>query len=136
MSDIGYNADALIVNLDGDPFIAVDSKSITLVRAPVEVPTDDSKGWMVILPRPGRREVNASIEFVVTSENVAFLVDEWAGSVNSDITITLPDGRIMSAEHGFFMGDVEMSGEEDGHVAGTGTLRSSGEVTVDAAPIS
>lgn len=133
MSEQGYNGWDMVVNLGGTPLAAINTKSATLARSGVEVPTDDSKGWMVILPRPGRREVNTSIEGVVTSENVQVLTDEWEGDVLSEITIDLPDGRTMEAEHGFFMGDLEISGEEDGHVAFTGQLRSSGKVTISPA---
>ena len=134
MSTVGYNGRDLTVELDGTVIAAINTKSATLTREGVEVPTDDSDGWMRILPTPGRREVNTSIEGVVTSDNVEILTDEWAGNVLSEITINLPDGRTMSAEDGFFMGDLELSGDEDGHVAFTAELRSSGEVTISAAP--
>lgn len=132
MSAIGYNGDALIVKLGSTVIAAISTKSVGMARSPVEVPTDDSNGWMVILPRPGRREVNTSIEGVVTSENVEILTDEWEGNTLSTIEIELPDGRTMTAAEGFFLGDLEFSGEEAAHVAFTGSLRSSGKVTIAA----
>lgn len=134
MSTIGYNGDALIVKLAGTAIAAISTKSVTMTRTGVEVPTDDSKGWMRILPRPGRREVNTPIEGVVTTDNVQLLTDEWEDNVLSEITIDLPDGRVMTAEDGFFMGDLEFAGEEAGHVAFTGQFRSSGVVTIAAGP--
>lgn len=130
MSTAGYNGRDMTVELDGDVIAAINTKSVTMTRTGVEVPTDDSDGWMRILPTPGRREVNTPIEGVVTSENVSILTDEWEGNVLSDIAVNLPDGRQMTAADGFFMGDLELSGEEDGFVAFTAQFRSSGEVTI------
>lgn len=133
MSTAGYNGRDMTVDLDGTTIAAISTKSVTMARTGVEVPTDDSDGWMRILPTPGRREVNTPIEGVVTSDNISILTDEWEGNVLSDITINLPDGRTMTAADGFFMGDLELSGDEDGFVAFTAQLRSSGEVTIAAA---
>ena len=130
MSTKGYNGRDFKVELDGTLIAAIQTKSTTMNREAVDVTTDDSDGWRTLLPEPGVRSVDQSIEGVVTSANVSVITDEWEGNVLSDITIVGPDGREMTAADGFFLGNVEMSGEQDGHVAFTAELQSSGEVTI------
>ena len=133
MSAQGYNGFDMTIEIASSVIAGINAKTIQMGRQGVEVPTDGSEGWMVILPTPGRRNVDCPVEGVVTSDNVAVLVDQWVGDVNATATIKLPDGRTMTAAHGFFMQDLEYSGPEDGHIAFSCTLRSSGKVTVAAA---
>lgn len=130
MSTKGYNGRDFYVELDDTRIAAISTKSTTMNREAVDVTTDDSDGWRTLLPYPGVRSVDQSIEGVATSENWELITDEWVGNVLSQITIVGPDGREMSAADGFFLGNVEMSGEQDGHVAFTAELQSSGEVTI------
>lgn len=130
----GYNGRAFKIRLNGTVIAAVQSKTVTRAREGVDVTNDDSNGWRIILPDPAVRSVDVSTEGVCTSENFDFIYDEWAGTVNSDIDILNPDGSVESAEFGFFIGNVENSGSNDGHVAFTASFQSSGEVTKTPAP--
>lgn len=133
-----YNGRALLVQLDdtGTPttIAAIQSKTLTHNRAPVDVTTDDDDGWRRLLPDPASRSIDASIEGVVTDVNFENIISEWEGNVFSDITIQYPNGDTATAEDGFFLGNVEISGEQDGHVAFTAELQSSGPVTRTPAP--
>lgn len=133
MSTVGYNGNAVVVELDGDPIAAITAANTNFVRTPVEVPRFTDDGWMRLLPRPGRREVNTTIEGVVTEDNLAVLLNEWSGNVLQDVTLTMPDGSTVSAADGFFLGDVEFAAPEDGFVSFSSSLRSSGVVTVTPA---
>lgn len=133
MSTIGYNGRDLYVQLDDVTIAAITSKSITNARDPVDVTTDDSNGFRVILPEPGLRYVDASIEGVATSANMALIRAEWEGNVNSDITIVNEDGSTMTAANGFFLGSLEITGESAGAVTFTATLMSSGAITITPA---
>lgn len=133
MSIIGYNGRDFTVELNGATIAAVSSKTKTLSRSPVDVTTDDSDGWRTLLPFPGNRFVDVSVEGVATSANYQILLDEWAGTVNSTVVIRNANGSSMSAANGFFLGNVEFSGEQDAHVAFTAQLQSSGAVTITPA---
>jgi predicted secreted protein len=134
MSVIGYNGRDFKVLLDDEIIAGIGSKTFTHAREAVDVTTDDSNGWRVLLPNPGVRSVDASIEGVATTENYQLILAEWAGVVNSAITLQNGDGSTMEAEYGFFLGSIEFSGEKDGHIAFSATLQSSGEVTITPAP--
>jgi predicted secreted protein len=135
MSTIGYNArGTFTVLLDDTVIAAISSKSFTHAREPIDTTNDDSDGWRVLLPIPGVRSVDASIEGVATIDNYQILLAEWSGVVNSDVTLRNADGSTMEAEYGFFLGSLEFSGEKDGHVAFTASIQSSGEITITPAP--
>lgn len=134
MSEIGYNGRVFTIKLDDVKIAAVQSKTATHAREAVDVTNDDSNGWRVLLPNPGVRSMDVSIEGVATEDNYQVILDEWAGIVNSAITIEHADGSTATAQHGFFLGNVEISGTNDGHVAFTASLQSSGVVTITPAP--
>lgn len=133
MSTIGYNGRDIYAALDGDAIAAIASTNFTMNRTAVDVTTRDASGWTTLLPDPGNRNVNATIEGVATEDNYQLILDEWAGQVNSDITLHNGDGSTMEAANGFFLGNVTITGEQDGHVAFTAELQSSGAVTITAA---
>ena len=134
MSDIGFNGRSFKVKLDGVVIAAVQSKTATHAREGIDVTTDDSNGWRTLLPDPGVRSMDVSVEGVATDENYQIIQDEWAGIVNSSITIEYGDGSTATAEHGFFLGSVDFKGSNDGHIGFTAALQSSGEVTITPAP--
>lgn len=134
MSAQGYNArGTFAVLLDDTVIAAVDSKSFTMNREGIDTTNDDSNGWRVLLPTPGSRSVDASIEGVATTANYSVIRDEWAGVVNSAITLRNGDGTTMEAEFGFFLGSLEYSGEKDGYISFSASLQSSGAVTISPA---
>lgn len=134
MSAIGYNGRVFKIKLNGALIAAVQSKTVTHAREAVDTTNDDSDGWRVLLPNPGVRSVDVSVEGVATEDNYQIILDEWAGTANSTVTIEHADGSTATAEYGFFLGNVELSGSNDAHVAFTASLQSSGEVTITPAP--
>lgn len=134
MSTVGYNGRQVVVNLDASPIAAIQSKTLTHARGAVDVTTDDDDGWRRLLPEPASRSIDASVEGVVTANNQNTLLDEWAGNVMSTIELVYPDGRTATAADGFFLGNVEITGEQDGHAAFTAQLQSSGAVTLSVVP--
>jgi predicted secreted protein len=134
MSEIGYNGRVFKIKLGATVIAAVQSKTATHAREGVDVTNDDSNGWRILLPDPGVRSMDVSIEGVATEDNYQVILDEWLGIVNSNITIQHADGSTATAQYGFFLGSVEFSGSNDGHVAFTASLQSSGEVTITPAP--
>lgn len=129
MSDIGYNGRKLNILKGGTKIAAVMSKTVTHNREPVEVTNDDSDGNRTVLPDPGLRSIDVSVNGVTTSENYQDFLTTWNGKTLSDITIQHADGSTEEAEEGFFLGNLEFSGEHNGHVAFTASLMSSGPVT-------
>lgn len=129
----GYSGRRFYLNLDAVRIAAVRTKGGTFTREPIDTTTDDDDGWRELLGEPGRRSVDANIAGVMTDANALALITEWEGVVNSNITLVLPDGRTVTAAEGFFLGNLEYSGEETGPVTFSATLQSSGEVTISPA---
>lgn len=133
MSTIGYNGRAFTVLLNGEPIAAINNKTATMNKEAVDVTNDDSDGFRVLLPNPGVKSVDVSVEGVATSENYAILNAAWFGGELLDITVVHADGSTMEAEHGFFFGNLEMGGETAGYVSFTTQLQSSGPIAFTAA---
>ena len=134
MSAQGYNGRDFEIHLDDTKLAAVTTKSATRGREAVNVTTDDDDGNRRLLPKPGSRSLDVSVEGVVTSGNWPTLraladSDEFAA-----ITIVNPDGSEEEAEDGFFLSSLEWEGEQDGHVGFTLELQSSGPITITAPP--
>lgn len=129
-----YNGRALLVKTDasGSPAViaAVQSKTITHNRSAVDVTSDDDDGWRRLLPDPASRSMDVSVEGVYSDENSEKLLGDWEGNAFTDITVEYPDGSSAEAEDGFFLSNLEISGEQDGNTAFTAELQSSGPVTV------
>lgn len=113
---------------------AVRTKSATRAREPVDVTNDDDNGNRTLLPEPGLRSVDVQVEGVASAANYAWMLQEWNGNVMSDIFIQNADGSKEEAADGFFMGNLEHSGESAGDVAFTATFMSSGAITLTPAP--
>jgi len=132
MSELGYNGRALKIRKDGQVIAAVRTKTATHAREPVDVTNDDSDSNRVVLPDPAMRSLDASVQGVATSNNYQEFLEDWNGETLLDITIENPDGSIEEAEHGFFLGNLEFTGEYNGAVTFTAQLMSSGALTVTA----
>ena len=128
MSVVGYNGRHLKILKDGVAIAAVRTKTMALGRTPIDVTNDDSDGYQILLPAPGMRSANISVEGVATVNNYQAFLADWEADAFLDVTVQHPDGTSMEAEHGFFLGNIEMSGEHDGYVAFTAELQSSGPV--------
>lgn len=132
MSTIGYNGRSLKIRLDGVVIAAVRTKTVTHNREPVDTTNDDSDSNRTLLPVPASRSLDVQIEGVATSDNYQDFLANWNGNTLKDVSIENPDGSIEEAEHGFFLGNLENSGEHDGHVAFSAQLMSSGAMTLTA----
>lgn len=130
MSEVGYNGRDFEIHLDGDKIAAVTTKSATRNREAVDVTTDDDDGNRRLLPKPGSRSLDVSVEGVVTSENWSDLRGLADSDEFADITLVNPDGTEEDAEDGFFLSNLEWQGEQDGRVAFTVELQSSGPITI------
>lgn len=134
MSAKGYNGRDFEIHLDGTKIAAVTTKSATRGREAVDVTTDDDDGSRRLLPKPGSRSLDVSVEGVVTSNNWTTLRGLADSDTFADITIVNPDGSEETAEDGFFLSSLEWEGEQDGRVGFTLELQSSGPITITAAP--
>lgn len=134
MSDIGFNGRDFTILLNGTKIAALQSKTFTFAREAVDTTNDDSDGYRILLADPGVRSIDCSAEGVATDDNFELMLTEWAGSANSAITLQAPNGQTITAEYGFFLGNLEMTGAHDGYVAFTASLQSSGPITITPAP--
>lgn len=134
MSTVGYNGRDFVIQLAGTKIAAVTTKSATRGREAVDVTTDDDDGNRRLLPKPGSRSLDVSVEGVTTSNNWTDLRGLADSDSFADITILNPDGSEETAEDGFFLSSLEWSGEQDGSVTFTAELQSSGPITITAAP--
>lgn len=132
MSELGYNGRSLKIRKDGQVIAAVRTKGVAHNREPVETTNDDSDGNRILLPQPALKSVDVNLEGVATVNNYQDFLTGWNGSTLQDVTIEHADGSIEEAEHGFFLGNLEYSGEYNGYVAFTAQLMSSGAMTVSA----
>jgi predicted secreted protein len=132
MSAVGYNGRTLVVSINGNKIAALRSKTVGNTRSSVDVTTDDSDGWQRLLPAPGVKAFNVSVAGVVTEGNREDLV--LAADTFLALEVELPDGREVTAEDGFFLGDVQFTAEHDGAWEFTAELMSSGEVSIAPAP--
>ena len=130
MSELGYIGRALRVVKDGQVIAAVQNKTGTLVRTPIDVTNDDSDSFQRFLPVPGRRGVDISVSGVATVDNFQVFLSNWNGNVLQDVELHNPDGSIIVADDGFFLGNLEFTGAFDGAVTFSATLQSSGPVQV------
>ena len=128
MSAVGYNGNELILKHDGTKIAAVRTKTMEQSRTGVDVTTDDSDGWQRFLGRPGVRGVNVSVGGITTSGNEDLFLD-LGGDAFLPVTVELPDGTVISAADGFFLGNVSVVANHDGAIEFTAQLQSSGVVT-------
>lgn len=137
MSTVGYNGRDFEIHLDTGTgytkIAAVQTKSATRGREAVDVTSDDDDGNRRLLPTPGNRTLDVSVEGVVTSTNFGDLQDLYNSDEFADIKIVNADGSAETAEDGFFVTSFERSGEQDGHVAFTMEIQSSGPITITPA---
>jgi predicted secreted protein len=108
---------------------AVRTKSATRAREPVDVTNDDDNGNRVLLPEPGVRSIDVSVEGVASVDNYNWMIASWNGNVMDDIFIENADGSTEEAADGFFLSSLEHSGESAGDVAFTAQFMSSGAIT-------
>lgn len=130
MSQVGYNGRDFEIHESGVKIAAVTTKSATRGREAVDVTTDDDDGNRRLLPKPGSRSLDVSVEGVVNSLNWTTLRGLADSDVFADITIVNPDGSEEDAEDGFFLSSLEWNGEQDGRVAFTMEVQSSGPITI------
>lgn len=130
MSTIGYNGRSLIILKDGIKIAAVRSKTATHGREPVDVTNDDSDGDRTYLPAPALRFVDLSVEGVATIDNYQDFLADWEADEFLDVEVLHADGSRVTPQEGFFLGNIEFSGEYNAHVAFSATLNSSGVVSV------
>lgn len=133
MSTIGYNGRSLQIFKDDVKIAAVRSKSATHTREPVDVTNDDSNGDRILLPAPAMRGVDVSVEGVATSDNYQDFLSDWEADAFLDVEVHHADGAVVAGQEGFFLGNIEFSGEYNGYVSFTAALQSSGVVTVTPA---
>jgi len=137
MSTEGYNGRDFLIKT-GSPtptaIAAVTTKSATRNREPVDVTTDDDDGNRRLLPMPGTRSLDVSVEGVVTANNWSTLREMADSDTFADITIENPDGTTETADDGFFLTSLEWTGEQSGSVTFTASLQSSGPITITPAP--
>lgn len=133
MSKHGYNGRDFEIHKGKTKIAAVTTKTATRGREAVDVTTDDDDGNRRLLPKPGSRSLDASVEGVVTSENWTDLRDMADSDEFADISIVNPDGTTEEAEDGFFLTELEWEGEQDGNVAFTMEMQSSGPITISDA---
>lgn len=126
----GYNGRDFVIKRNGTKIAAVTTKSSTRNREAVDVTTDDDDGNRRLLPKPGSKSLDVSIEGVVTSNNWTVLRSMAEDDVLEDVTLLNPDGSEETAEDGFFLSSLERSGEHDGRVSFTAELQSSGPINV------
>jgi len=130
----GYNGRDLIIKLDGSPPVAiaaVTSKEIARAREAVDVTTDDSNGWRTLLPNPGMRTIDITVEGVATAENYAQHLEMWDGSTMENIILEHPDGSTDSGA--FFISALSHSGEHNGAVTFSMQMQSSGAIVTTPA---
>ena len=123
----GFNGRDLLIQIDGVTIAAVQSKTITRAREPVDVTTDDSNGNRTLLPEPGGRSIDISIEGVATTANYSAFLVKWENNVFEDVSIVSPDGAVERGD--FFLSNLTNGGEQSGEVTFSATLMSSGLIT-------
>lgn len=126
----GYNGRALRILIGAQVIAAVRSKTVTHNREGVDVTTDDSDSNRTLLDAPASRSLDLQVEGVATSANYQNFFSIWAGNAMQDVSIEHPDGSIEECEDGFFLGNLENSGEHDGAVMFSAQLQSSGPTTL------
>jgi predicted secreted protein len=123
----GYNGRKLLVKIGSTLIAAVQSKEITRAREAVDVTNDDDDGWRTLLPDPGMRTIDLSIEGVATAANYADILERWNGDTMESITLESPDGTTETGS--FFLSNLTNGGEHNGNITFSAQLMSSGPVT-------
>lgn len=134
MSEIGYNGRDAKIKIGGTAIAAVQSKTATHAREGIDVTTDDSDGYRILLPSAGMRYIDIAVEGVATEDNLPQLQGLWTGGALSTVTFEYADGSVATAENGFFFSAFEVTASYDGAITFSATFQSSGEVTITPAP--
>lgn len=132
MSTVGYNGNEFIIKIGVTKIAAVRTKTTNFERTPVNVTTDDSLGWQILLPRPGTRAMNTDVGGIITSGNESIFLDVASNDFLA-VEVELPNGDTLEAADGFFLGNISIVANHDGAVEFTAQLMSSGIVTKTAA---
>jgi predicted secreted protein len=107
------------------PIPGVREKGISLNGEPIDVSSDESNGWRELLDVSGEDQVDVSLSGVTKSPNLK--VDWFAGARTKAVTITYPDGAVISGN--FYMANYSDTGPYNDATTFETELQSSGAVT-------
>lgn len=130
---MAFNGRELTVDWNAVTIAGVRSKTINQSNSLVDVTTDDADGWRTLLAKPGLKQVNISIDGVLSDE--IMIAEFYNASVTGEtVVVNLPSslavpGNITGT---FMLESLELPANHDGEVPFTMNLLSSGPVTYTA----
>lgn len=134
----GYNGRKFTVDFNSTTLVGVISRSLSISADFVDVTSDDDSGWATKLAEPGLRSVSASVSGVSSDEVLIAAIMQSGTFAFETLDLMLPTGTASGVttagklSGSFALTSVEISGETDGRVEFSGSLESSGEITLQA----
>jgi len=84
----------VVLTWGGAAVPGVREKGVAINGEPIDITSDDDNGWRTLLDEPGERSVDISISGVTKSQ--LFLADLFAGTTQKPVTLTYPNGAVLS----------------------------------------
>lgn len=136
---MAFNGRELTVDWDAVTIAGVRQKTASLSKSMVDVTTDDADGWRTLLPAPGMRSIDITIDGV--TENEVFIAEFFKADTavtGEPVVVNLPSTLAVPGDYTgtFMLVSFEHSGAHDGEYAFSVQLQSSGPVTYTASAAS
>lgn len=112
------------------PIPGVRQKGIALNGNAIDVTSDENNGWRKLLTVSAQDQVDLTISGVTKS--VGLKSDWFAGNRTRDVTLTYPDGSVLSGT--FFLATFTDTGPYNDATTFSATLQSTDVVTFTPAP--
>lgn len=126
-ADVGRN---IVFTWNAAEVEGVRQKGISLSGSPVDVSSDDDDGWRALLAVAGQNEVGVSLSGVTKSD--ALKADWFAGTRTRAVTITYPDGGVISGQ--FYLSSYTDTGPYNDAATFDAEILSTGVVTYTPGP--
>jgi predicted secreted protein len=78
----------------GAAVLGVREKGVAVNGEPIDITSDENNGWRTLLDEPGESSVDISISGV--TKDHTFLTDMFAGTLQKPVTVTYPNGAILT----------------------------------------
>lgn len=132
--ETGYSGRRFKIRKGGVIIAAVQTKEAAHNAEPIDVTNDDSEGYRRLLSERAVRSIDVSIEGVATIANYYRWIADWANDTYEDVALEHPDGTVETAEDGFILTSLAITGEHNGNIAFSAELQSSGPITITPTP--
>jgi predicted secreted protein len=106
--------------------LGVTTKGFEITNAPIDITSDDSRGWQTFMSEPGEKSISMTIDGVFTDETLKAKARSSTNIMLEGATVN--DGKT-TLTGDWVIASYSNASEKDGSVMFSATLQSSGELT-------